>query len=104
VKSKKGTVRYTASEIEDMRRKGGDRTDAHKLDRMTEPELMTAARDEGGVDWSRAEIGIPGPKQQLTVRLDRDVVHWFRSQGPGYQTRMNAVLRRFVEAQKGQHR
>ncbi len=44
-------------------------------------------------------MGIPGPKQQLTVRFDADVVEWFKAQGAGYQTRMNAVLRSFVEAQ-----
>lgn len=39
-------------------------------------------------------------KKQLTVRFDQDVVDWFREQGPGYQTRMNAVLRSYVEAQR----
>ena len=36
-------------------------------------------------------------KKQLTMRLDQDVVDWFKSQGTGYQTRMNAVLRAFYE-------
>lgn len=36
-------------------------------------------------------------KKQLTMRLDQDVVDWFKSQGSGYQTRMNAVLRAFYE-------
>ena len=36
-------------------------------------------------------------KKQLTVRLDQDVVDWFKSQGKGYQSRMNAVLRAFYE-------
>jgi uncharacterized protein (DUF4415 family) len=38
------------------------------------------------------------PKASLSLRLDADVVHWFKSQGPGYQTRMNAVLRAFKDA------
>jgi uncharacterized protein (DUF4415 family) len=38
------------------------------------------------------------PKASLSFRLDADVVHWFKSQGPGYQTRMNAVLRAFKDA------
>lgn len=43
-------------------------------------------------------------KQQLTLRLDADVVHWFRThaQGGGYQTRMNQALRDYVEAQQRQ--
>jgi uncharacterized protein (DUF4415 family) len=39
-------------------------------------------------------------KQQVTVRLDRDVLHYFKQGGRGYQTRMNAVLRAYMEAVK----
>jgi uncharacterized protein (DUF4415 family) len=39
-----------------------------------------------------------------SVRLDGDVIDWFKGQGHGYQTRMNAVLRRFIEAQKNPQR
>jgi uncharacterized protein (DUF4415 family) len=37
------------------------------------------------------------PKQRLTLRLDADLVAWFKAQGPSYQARMNAVLRAHVE-------
>ncbi len=37
------------------------------------------------------------PKQQLTLRVDRDVLEWYRSQGPGYQTRINALLRAYMQ-------
>ncbi len=40
------------------------------------------------------------PKKQITVRLDKDVIAWFKLQGKGYQTRMNAVLRAYYEAQR----
>ncbi len=50
--------------------------------------------------FAGAELVLPEPKQQLTLRLDAMVVDFFRAQGPGYQTRMNAVLRRYVEAQQ----
>lgn len=39
-------------------------------------------------------------KQQITVRLDADLVEWFKAQGRGYQTRMNAVLRAYYQAAK----
>ena len=39
-------------------------------------------------------------KKQLTMRLDADIVDWFKSQGKGYQTRMNAVLRSYYEARR----
>ncbi|MDP9357479.1 MAG: BrnA antitoxin family protein [Chloroflexota bacterium] len=69
---------------------------------MTEEELEASIdhAEEGEIDWSTVQVGIPGPKQQLTVRFDADVVEWFKAQGAGYQTRMNAVLRSFVNAQK----
>jgi uncharacterized protein (DUF4415 family) len=43
-------------------------------------------------------LRLPESKESVTIRLDREVVQWFREQGPGYQTRMNAVLRSFVHA------
>jgi uncharacterized protein (DUF4415 family) len=43
----------------------------------------------------------PVPKKQLmSLRLDSDVVNWFREQGSGYQSRMNALLRAYMEAHK----
>jgi uncharacterized protein (DUF4415 family) len=38
------------------------------------------------------------PKTSVSLRIDADVLQWFKAQGPGYQTRMNAVLRAFKEA------
>jgi uncharacterized protein (DUF4415 family) len=39
-------------------------------------------------------------KQQVTLRLDADVMEWFRAQGRGYQTQINALLRAYVEAHR----
>jgi uncharacterized protein (DUF4415 family) len=39
----------------------------------------------------------PTPKRAVSIRLDEDVVEWFRRSGPRYQTRMNAVLRLYVK-------
>ncbi len=44
---------------------------------------------------------VPGPKRQLTVRLDKDVIDWFRAQGRGYQTRIKAVLRKLLRGAAG---
>ena len=51
------------------------------------------------LDWTNAERGkfYRPVKQQLTLRLDADVVHWFKTRGTGYQTRINQALRRFME-------
>jgi uncharacterized protein (DUF4415 family) len=97
-------VRYTAAEIDEMLRRGEDQTDWERVRNLTEEELEASIdyEEEGEFDWSNVMVGIPGPKQQLTVRFDRDIVDWFKAQGAGYQTRMNAVLRSYVEAQKKQ--
>jgi uncharacterized protein (DUF4415 family) len=96
------TVAYTAEEISRMRAHGEDRTDWAALDRMSEDELerrIAADPDAetGPIDWATVEVHAPRPKKHLTMRLDADMVDWFRAQGPGYQSRMNAVLRAYYE-------
>lgn len=51
--------------------------------------------------WNDAELVLPEPKQAVSLRLDREVLEWFRRGGPKYQTRMNAVLKAYVEHQRG---
>jgi uncharacterized protein (DUF4415 family) len=52
-------------------------------------------------DWVNVKVAWPQPKQAISLRIDQDILAWFRDRGPGYQTRMNAVLRAFVDAQQG---
>ena len=50
--------------------------------------------------WANAKIIVPDEaKQQITLRLDADMLDWFRAQGRGYQTKINAVLRSFYDSQ-----
>jgi uncharacterized protein (DUF4415 family) len=49
--------------------------------------------------WKKAKVTLPAPKQTVTIRLDADLLGWLRRQ-PGYQTRINAVLRTWMNAQK----
>lgn len=51
--------------------------------------------------WENAKVVMPEKKEQISIKVDRDVLEYFRKDGPGYQTRMNAVLRSFVEARRG---
>jgi uncharacterized protein (DUF4415 family) len=51
-------------------------------------------------DWTNLKVAWPQPKQAISLRIDQDILAWFRERGPGYQTRMNAVLRAFVDAQQ----
>ncbi len=54
------------------------------------------------VDWAGAEVGkfYRPVKQQMTLRIDADVLAWFKAQGPGYQTEINRVLREHVRARQ----
>jgi uncharacterized protein (DUF4415 family) len=49
----------------------------------------------------RRGLKTPDVKEQVTIRLDSDVLAWFRAQGKGYQTRINALLRAYMEAHRG---
>ncbi len=49
--------------------------------------------------WRTAKVVLPQPKKTVTIRLDADLLGWFRKQ-KGYQTRINAVLRTYMEAQR----
>jgi uncharacterized protein (DUF4415 family) len=95
-------VRYTDQELDEMLERGEDRSNLDRVRALTEEELEASIdRDEEGeIDWSTIQVGLPRTKQQLTLRLDGDVIDWFKAQGAGYQTRMNAVLRSYVEAHR----
>jgi uncharacterized protein (DUF4415 family) len=55
--------------------------------------------------WKNARVVVPAPKQLTSFRIDPDVLTWFKSFGKGYQTRVNAVLRSYMEAhEKGKGR
>jgi uncharacterized protein (DUF4415 family) len=51
--------------------------------------------------FQNATLRMPQPKKPISLRLDGDVVEWYREQGPGYQTRINAVLRMYMQAKTG---
>ena len=97
--SKENIVRYTLEE-------------ALKLKGKTDWEWLAAQEaagiepgpdeDDFDVDWSSARLVVPDVKGAISLRLDADVLAFFKAQGKGYQTRMNAVLRSFMEAQKKQ--
>ncbi len=59
------------------------------------------AKAKRQADWTNLKVDWPQPKQAISLRIDQDILAWFRDGGPGYQTRMNAVLRAFVDVQQG---
>ena len=74
-------------------------TDWKRLSEMSDKDIDTSDIPElDDAFFANAEIKLPS-KQPVTLRLDTDVLMWFKSQGRGYQTRINKLLRRYMESQ-----
>jgi uncharacterized protein (DUF4415 family) len=104
---KEHTVKYTTEELDELVKKGGSRSDWEKAAGMTKAEIEAAVAsdpDEADMvmDWDNATAELPKPKAILNMRIDRDVLDYFRKTGKGYQTLINAVLRSYVK-RKDQH-
>jgi uncharacterized protein (DUF4415 family) len=98
--SGKRIVRLTLSE----RTKG--KTDWEALRALTDADIDKAIAEDPDAApildeaWFRnAEIVFPPGKSAVSLRLDKDVLSWFKRRGKGYQSRMNAVLRAYMDAQ-----
>jgi uncharacterized protein (DUF4415 family) len=63
------------------------------------PEWDQAARTEETTPAAK-QHAVTGVKQIVTIRLDVDMLEWFKSAGPGYQTRINQVLREYMEVNR----
>jgi uncharacterized protein (DUF4415 family) len=67
---------------------------------MRDEDIDFSEIPELSSDFFARAIIWPGPKKQITLRVDPDVLTFFRKQGRGYQTVINAVLRKYMEARK----
>ena len=89
-----------ASRVAEVPTRG--RADLARLRAMTDEEIERSVPPEYANlpddFWEGAKLVIPPPKQPVSIRVDEDVLEWFRKQGPRYQTRMNAVLRSYMTA------
>ena len=65
--------------------------------RATSPEELA---DLPADFWNSASVVEPGAKQPISLRVDADVLDWFKAQGPRYQSRINAVLRSYMEQRR----
>jgi uncharacterized protein (DUF4415 family) len=92
-----------------IRRKWGERrkgkTDWAAVDALTDKEIEQAVRNDPDavpldVDWSEAVLVIPPKKTAISIRVDEDVLDYFRKEGAGYQRRMNAVLRSYMQQKR----
>ncbi|CAA7621355.1 conserved hypothetical protein [Magnetospirillum sp. LM-5] len=83
------------------------RTDWSKVDARSDQEVehdVAADPDAAPVldaEWfANAQLVQPEPKVPISIRLDREVLDWFKGQGTGYQSRINAVLQAYVKAHR----
>lgn len=90
--------------------RGESRTDWKRLRTMSDEDIVNAIRKDpelGAVDIVTARtgprflgppvFGMPEPKVAVHIRLDPDIVRWFKSKGPRYQSRINAALRWYMD-------
>ncbi len=87
-------------------RKWGDRrkgkTDWSRFDALTDDDIAKAVANDPDavpidIDWSDAILVIPPKKQAISIRVDEDVLKFFKKEGEGYQRRINAVLRSYMQ-------
>ena len=102
MRKKDDTVRYTAKQLADLRNRGETRSNWAKAAALTNKEIeaqIAADPDEADmvIDWDSATVDVPQPKAVLNMRIDRDVLEYFRKMGKGYQARINAVLRSYMD-------
>ena len=100
--NKERIVKYTDEELRAMQECGEDQSNWAQAAAMTDAEIEAAIAsdpDEAGmvVDWSKASVELPQPKAVLNMRVDYDIIEFFRNQGKGYQTKIDAVLRSYVD-------
>jgi uncharacterized protein (DUF4415 family) len=80
-------------------------TDWARVDALTDKEIEDAVRKDPDAvpldfNWGEAVLVIPPKKQAISIRVDEDVLDYFKHEGAGYQRRMNAVLRSYMQQKK----
>lgn len=97
---KKTTIKRSGAN----RRKG--KTDWKRVRALTDADIVAAVRNDPDAElltkhfWKEATLKLPEKKVAISLRLDKDVLDFFKSEGDKYQTRMNAILRTYMQHRK----
>lgn len=79
--------------------KAQSKTNWKKVDAKKDEDIDYSDLPEQGEDFFKnAVLRMPEKKTVITIRVDNDVLAWFRAQGRGYQTRIGGLLRAYMEA------
>jgi len=82
------------------------KTDWAALDALTDEEIEASIANDPDwqefkdLDWSEVVLVVPPKKKAISIRVDEDVLDYFKKEGAGYQRRMNAVLRSFMQQKR----
>ncbi len=105
MKQDKNIKSYTAAELK--ARRAQSRTDLGRIDARTDEELerlVAADEDERSIrpDWTRAKLVLPQDKRSVHLRLEQEIISFFKAKGKGHISRMQAVLKAYVDAHRSQ--
>lgn len=96
-------VKHTVKRTRKSRR---GKSDWARVDALSDREIENAAKSDPDAaplldkEWFRtAKLALPERKVPISLRMDREVVEWFKASGRRYQSRMNAVLKAYIRAQ-----
>lgn len=95
-------VRYTVGDTQvhdvDSGRVIASQTDLERVDALDDSQInYDDIPDLGPEFWAQAQVIDHGRKKPITIRVDQDVLDWFKSRGGRYQVLMNRVLRQYME-------
>lgn len=83
------------------------RTDWARLDATTDADIAAAVADDDDAAplleeawFENARVVEPPPKKAISIRIDQDVLDWFRANSERYQSRINAVLRAYMDHER----
>ena len=80
--------------------RGESQSDFAAVSKLTNDEIKRQAAndpEERDWDWANASLELPKPKVGIHIKLDADIIEFFKREGSGYQTRINAALKAFVK-------
>ena len=100
MKTKKERIaRHTLDELKAMEASGKAKSDWRRAAKLPAPDGRNPddAIEPVRMDWVTATLPAAAHKEKTSLRLDSDVIRWFRSQGRGFQTKINAILRHYYE-------
>ena len=93
-------VRMSVDEAKAAIKRGDSRSDFRAVGKLTNAEIERQAADdpeEREWDWASASLELPKPKVGIHIKLNADIIEYFKKDGGGYQTRINAALKSFVK-------